>query len=75
MDIPNRKVGSRPIATMSFAIPMATKVKKTASRKMMTAFRGAFRKGLAVFMKSAASSRISNLDGITPGVPISEDVG
>jgi hypothetical protein len=40
------------MATMSLAIPMATKVKKTASRKMTTALRGAFRKGFEEFMDS-----------------------
>jgi len=51
-DIPNRKVGIRPMATTSLAIPMATNVKKTASRKMTTALRGAFRNGFEEFIDS-----------------------
>ena len=44
--------------TMSLAIPIATKVKKIASRKNTTALLGVVRKGLVGFMKSETSSQI-----------------
>src|ERR1044071_3745666 len=56
---PNRKDDCRPIEMMSFAAAIATKVKKTASRKMTVDFFGVLRNRFVVLMASEESSQMA----------------